>query len=42
MGSDITSTYTKEMHEAELGILGFAFARVEKSENIIREIMNLK
>ncbi len=37
-GSDITSTYTKEMQEAELGILRLAFAKVQSSEEIIKEI----
>ncbi len=36
VGSDITSTYTREMQEAELGILRFAFARVMTSDEIIR------
>ena len=37
-GSDITSTYTKEMQEAEMGILRLAFAKVQSSEEIINEI----
>lgn len=37
-GSDITSTYTKEMQEAELGILRFAFARIMDSREIIELI----
>jgi nicotinamidase-related amidase len=37
-GSDITSTYTKEMQEAELGILRLAFAKVQSSEEIIKEL----
>jgi len=37
-GSDITSTYTQEMQEAELGILRLAFARVQSADEIIREI----
>jgi nicotinamidase-related amidase len=34
-GSDITSTYTREMQESELGILRFAFAKVMDSAEII-------
>ena len=37
-GSDITSTYTKEMQEAEMGILRLAFAKVQSSIEIINEI----
>lgn len=37
-GSDITSTYTPEMQEAELNILRFAFARVMTA----REIMEIR
>lgn len=38
VGSDITSTYTQEMQEAELSTLRFAFARVMTSEEILHEI----
>lgn len=38
VGSDVTSTYTKEMQEAELGILRFAFARVISCEEIIKSL----
>ena len=37
-GSDVTSTYTQEMQEAEMGILRLAFAKVQSSEEIIKEI----
>ena len=40
VGSDITSTYTKEMQEAEMGILRLAFAKVQSSEEIINDIEN--
>ena len=39
VGSDITSTYTQEMQEAELNTLRFAFARVMTSEEIINELI---
>ncbi len=38
VGSDITSTYTQEMQDAELSTLRFAFARVMTSEEILHEI----
>jgi len=34
-GSDITSTYTQEMQDAELGILRFAFTKVMSCQEII-------
>jgi nicotinamidase-related amidase len=37
-GSDITSTYTQEMQDAELGILRFAFAKVMTCQEIIDEL----
>lgn len=38
VGSDVTSTYTKEMQDAELGALRFAFARVMSCEEIINSL----
>ncbi len=37
-GSDITSTYTREMQDSELSILRFAFARILSSDEIINEL----